>query len=292
MILVTGATGQFGSKVVEHLLKKGINPSGISVLVRDISKANSLKDKGVHIKEGDYANPNSMVQALQGVDKLLLVSSNNREAIEIRTMHHQNVIKAAQEANVKHIVYTSFVRKPGFEDSAIADFQNSHVETEKSLLESGIDYTILQNGIYAEMILAFSGDKVAETNTILFPAGEGKAGWVLREELAEAAVHVLITVGHRNKTYILTNTESIGFYDVAEYISEALGKKISYKSPAIDEFQEILKKAGIPDMHIDMFIMWSTAISQQTMGVEDNTLATFLNREPSSMRQFIGKVYK
>ena len=84
MILVTGATGQFGSKAVEHLLKKGVQPSAIAVLVRDSNKAKDLA-KGIAIREGDYSDQLSMVKAFTGVDKLLLVSSNNREAIENRT---------------------------------------------------------------------------------------------------------------------------------------------------------------------------------------------------------------
>jgi NAD(P)H dehydrogenase (quinone) len=291
MILVTGATGQFGSKVVEHLIKKGVNPSEISVLVRDATKATSLKEQGVHIKEGDYTDHSSMVQAFQGLDKLLLVSSNNREAIENRTEHHKNAIKAAKASGVNHIVYTSFVRKPRYEDSAIADFQNSHVETEKYLKESGVSYTILQNGIYTEMILAFLGDKVADTKTILFPAGEGKASWVLREELAEAAAHVLITKDHINKTYTLTNTESVDFTSIAQNISEVLGEKIDYKSPDINEFKTTLEKAGVPEIYIGMFTMWSTALKQQTMDKEDDTLSTFLDRKPTSVSQFIEKVY-
>lgn len=291
MILVTGATGQFGSKAVEHLLEKGVNPTEISVLVRDSDKAISLKEKGVHIKEGDYTDHGSMVQAFLGVDKLLLVSSNNREAIENRTLHHKNIIKAAKEAKVNHIVYTSFVRKPGYEDSAIADFQNSHVESENYLKESGIDYTILQNGIYAEMILAFVGDKVAETENILFPGGEGKASWVLREELAEAAAHVLTTANHKNKTYSLNNIESIGFNAIAQDISEVLNKKVKYTSPDVNEFKAIMEKAGVPEMYIGMFTMWGTAIAQQTMDKENDTLSNFLNRKPTSVSQFIAKVY-
>ncbi|MCD0472622.1 SDR family oxidoreductase [Flavobacterium sp. JAS] len=291
MILVTGATGQFGSKVIEHLLKKGVCPTGISVLVRDSDKAISLKQKGVHIKEGDYTDHDSMVKAFRGVDKLLLVSSNNREAIENRTLHHKNVIEAAKEAKVNHIVYTSFVRKPGYEDSAIADFQNSHVESENYLKESGIDYTILQNAIYAEMILAFVGDKVAETENILFPAGEGKASWVLREELAEAAAHVLTTEDHKNKTYSLTNSESIGFNTIAQNISEVLNKKVKYTSLDVNEFKAIMEKAGVPEMYIGMFTMWGTAIAQQTMDKDDDTLSNFLNRKSTSVSQFIAKVY-
>lgn len=291
MILVTGATGQFGSKAVEHLLNKGVDPSEISVMVRDPAKAISFKEKGIHIKEGDYNDHDSMVRAFRGVDKLLLVSSNDRKAVENRTSHHVNVIKAAREAEVNHIVYTSFVRKPGYERSSISDFQNSHVESENFLKQSGIDYTILQNGIYAEMILAFVGDKVGKTENILFPAGDGEASWVLREELAEAAAHVLTTEGHKNKTYSLTNTESVGFIAIAEDISEVLNKKIRYTSPDINEFKVIMEKAGVPEMYIGMFTMWGTALAQQTMNKEDDTLSTFLNRKPTSIGQFIAKVY-
>jgi len=79
---------------------------------------------------------------------------------------------------MKHIIYTSFVRKPNYQDSAIAEFQNSHFESENALKNSGMAYTILQNGIYAEMIFAFMGNNVAETENIFFPAGNGKASWV------------------------------------------------------------------------------------------------------------------
>ena len=100
---------------------------------------------------------------------------------------------------MKHIIYTSFVRKPNYQDSAIAEFQNSHFESENALKNSGMEYTILQNGIYAEMIFAFMGNNVAETENIFFPAGNGKASWVLREELAEAAAHILTTQGREIK---------------------------------------------------------------------------------------------
>ncbi|WP_345949277.1 SDR family oxidoreductase [Mucilaginibacter sp. PAMB04274] len=291
MILVTGASGHFGSKAVEHLLKKGIDPQEITVLVRDLVKAEFLKEQGVKIKEGNYSDYNSMVEAFIGVDKLLLVSSNDREAIENRTQHHKNAIDAAREAGVKHIVYTSFVRKLGFEGSAIAGFQNSHVQSEEYLKQSGIAYTILQNGIYTEMILAFVGDKVAETGTFLFPAGNGKASWTLREELAEVAAHVLITGNHQNKTYTLTNTESVGFNAIAQCISEALDKKINYKSPDVNEFRSVLENSGVPGMYIDMFIMWSTGVAEGMMDLEDSTLASLLGRKPTSVSQFIGQVY-
>lgn len=103
MILVTGATGQFGSKAIDHLLNKGVHPSDMSVLVRDAAKAKSLADKGIELRVGDYTDYDSLVTAFEGIDKLLMVSSNDREAVENRTAQHINVIKAAKTAQVKHI---------------------------------------------------------------------------------------------------------------------------------------------------------------------------------------------
>ncbi|RNI27257.1 SDR family oxidoreductase [Rufibacter immobilis] len=291
MILITGATGNFGSKAIQHLLNKGLPAKDIAALVREGEDAQPLRDKGIDVRMGDYADVVSMRKAFAGVDRLLLISSSDRGPVENRTKHHINAITAAKEANVKHIAYTSFVRKPGHEDSAIADFENSHVESEKFLKDSGIKYTILQNGIYQEMILAFVGEKVAETGAILFPAAAGKASWVLREELAEAAINALTTEGHENKTYNLTNNTSVGFEEIAQYITAALGKDIHYSSPNVEDFKAILGKAGVPDMYIGMFVMWGTAVAEGMMDVEDTTLESLLGRKPTTVKQFIDQVY-
>ncbi|MBC3542421.1 SDR family oxidoreductase [Rufibacter sediminis] len=292
MILITGATGNFGSKAIQHLLNKGVAAKDIAALVRDGEDAQPLKDKGIQVRMGDYADVESMRKAFAGVDKLLLISSSDRGPVENRTKHHINAITAAKDANVQHIAYTSFVRKPGYEASAIADFENSHVASEKFLKESGIKYTILQNGIYQEMILAFIGEKVAETGTILFPAAGGKASWVLREELAEAAVNVLTTEGHENRTYNLTHNASVGFEEIANYISEAVGQEIKYLSPKVEEFKAILEKAGVPELYIGMFVMWGTAVAEGMMDLEDTTLESLLGRKPTTVQQFIEQVYK
>lgn len=291
MILVTGATGQFGSKAIDHLLKKGVRPSEISALARNAANADDLKNRGIEVKAGDYTDYDSLVKAFQGVEKLLLVSSNDRQAVENRTAQHINIIKAAKEANVKYIVYTSFVRKTNFEDSSIAAFQNSHAQTEAYLISSGVDYTILQNGIYLEMIPVFAGEKVAETGVILFPAGEGKASYVLREELAEAAAHVLTTEGHEQQIYSLTNSASVSFSEIAEAIGYKLGKDIRYESLDVDIFESKMKQFGVPDLYIGMFTMWAQAQAQGTMDVFNNTLEGFLGRKPTTMPQFIAQVY-
>lgn len=291
MILVTGATGQLGAKAIDHLLNKGVEAADIAALVRDAAKAQELEEKGINIRIGDYSDYDSLVGAFQGVDKLLLVSSSDRGSVENRTAHHIEVIKAAKEANVKHIVYTSFVRKPTFDESAIAAFQNAHLQSEQFLQQSGIVYTILQNGIYLEMIPIFAGSNVAQTGVVLYPAQDGKASWVLRDELAEAAAHVLTTEGHENKIYPLTNTESASFTEIANELSNTLAKAVQYQSPPVNEFESTMKQFGVPDVYIGMFTMWAVAQAQGALDLEDTTLASFLGRKPTSVHEFIHKIY-
>jgi len=291
MILVTGATGQYGTQAIEHLLRKGVEPRRIVALVRDKAKGQQLQDQGIELRIGDYSDVESLRRALQGVDTLLLVSSNDRGAAENRTAHHVNVINAAKEARVKHLVYTSFVRKPSFETSAIAAFQQAHADTEQAIQDSGLPYTILENGIYLEMIPRLIGEKVAETGLILLPAQEGKASWVLREELAEAAAHVLTTTGHENQRYVLTNTEATSFGDIAQELSRRLGKEIHYQSPTVEAFQATLTHAGVPELYIGMFATWARAVAQGLLDVEGTTLAAFLGRKPTTTAQFLTRVY-
>ncbi|RZK33100.1 MAG: SDR family oxidoreductase [Hymenobacter sp.] len=291
MILVTGATGQFGSKAIEHLISKEVNPTQIIAMVRDRAKAKSLLDKGIQVRVGDYTDVDSLVHAFQGVDKLLLVSSSDRGPVVNRTTQHINAIKAAQAAQVKHITYTSFIRKADYAHSAIAAFQQSHVESEVFLKNSGVAYTILQNGMYQEMIPVFAGQQVGQTGLIFFPAGAGQASYVLREELAEAAAHVLTTDGHFNQVYQLANTASVSFYEIARELASVLGKEVTYQSPSVSEFEARLKSENVPDQYIGMFTMWAMALSQATMDVNDSALAKMLGRKPTSVQQFLHQAY-
>ena len=291
MILVTGATGQYGTKVIEQLLNKGVESQHIAALVRDAAKGKRLQDQGIKVRVGDYTDIDSLINAFQGVDELLLVSSNDRGAVANRTAQHVNAIRAAKEAHVKHLVYTSFARREPFADSTIAAFLDSHAQTEQAIEASGLAYTILQNGIYLEMIPIFVG-KAAETGAIVFPAQEGKASWVLRAELAEAAAQVLTTQGHKNKRYVLTNTVAISFSTVAKELSNVMGKEMHYESPRVEQFKATLEQAGVPELYVGMFAAWAGALAEGVLDIEDTTLASFLGRKPTTTAQFISQVYR
>ena len=284
-ILVTGATGNFGKKTIELLLEKGIAATNISALVRDDVKATDLKDKGITIKTGDYDNYESLLAAFQGIDKLLLVSGTD---LENRSKQQLNVVKAAKESGVKHIIYTSFERINETETSPIAFLAKSHIDTDNAIKASGMNYTILRNNLYLDVLPMFLGEQVLESG-IYFPAGEGQAAYVSRNDLAEVAANVLTSEGHENKEYKMNNIENYSMKKIAETLSEITNKTVSYFSPTSEEYKETLKNAGVPNEYIDMFIGFAEAIKQGHFKTTD--LEKLLGRKPTSLSDFLKQVY-
>ena len=287
MILVTGATGHFGKATINFLLKKGVPAASIAALVRDEAKAADLKEKGIVIKKGDYEDYASLIAAFKGVDKLLLVSSSD---IANRSGQQANAVKAAKEAGVPFILYTSFERKNETASSPIAFVAQSHLDTEKAIKASGIAYTIFRNNLYMDFIPVFIGEKVLDTG-VFWPAGETKSGVVLREDMAEAAANVLTSEGHEGKEYAISNSENISFHDVAAQISEAAGKPVAYISPSQEVYKTTLTQAGVPAEYVGMFAAFAEAIKQGEFETSKTDLETLLGRKPVTLSQYLGKVY-
>ena len=287
-ILVTGATGQLGKAAVSELLQK-VAASNVSVLVRDISKAEDLKAKGVNVIKGDYNDYASLVAAFKGVDKLYFVSSSD---VMNRFAQHQNVVKAAVEAGVGHIIYTSAQRKSEDGSSPIALVADAHWQTDNLIKESGLSYTILKHGLYSDILPMFMGDKVIETGTIFLPAGDGKSSYASRNDLAAAGVVVLTTEGHENKVYEFGGTVSYSFHDIAEILSELSSKTINYVSPSADVYSEQLKSYGVPDEMIQGAASFCVAIAQGEFDFPATDLETLLGRKPQTVKEFLKAAYQ
>lgn len=287
MILVTGATGNLGKATIDFLLKKGAAPESIIALVRDAAKAADLAASGVTVKIGDYNDYASLVAAFAGVDKLLLVSGND---IENRSKQQIDVVNAAKEAGVKHILYTSFERKNETATSPIAIIAGSHLATEKAIIESGLKYTLFRNNLYFDVLPMFLGEHVLETG-IFFPAGDGKTAFALRNDMAEAIANVLLSEGHEDKNYYISNTENISIADVAAALSELSGKTIAYNSPSQEVYTETLTNAGVPTEYIQLFAGFAEGIKQGEFATDKTDLEALLGRKPTSINTFLAQVY-
>lgn len=238
MIAITGATGQLGRLVIDQLLQK-IPASQLIALVRDPAKADDLKARGLHIRAADYTQPAALATALQGVEKLLLISSSE---VGKRLEQHRNVIDAAQKSGVKLLAYTSILHA----QNSIMALADEHRETEKLIQASGIPFVFLRNGWYSENYTA-GIPSALQFNALLGSADDGKMSLAARADYAAAAAEVLVRDNQAGKTYELAGDEAYTLADFAAELSRQTGKTIPYNNLPEAEYQAILQHAGLPD---------------------------------------------
>lgn len=287
-ILVTGATGGLGHAVVETLLQT-INSAQLAVLARDPAKAADLQAKGVAVWQGDYSNYESLTAAFAGVEKLYFVATSS---MTDRIQQHENVVKAATAAEVKHLVYTSFQRKTEDGTSPVAFIEEAHLATEKLIKQSGLTYTILKHALYLDVFPPFFGPQVLENNTIYLPADTGRGAYASRHDLAVAGAAVLTSPGHENQTYELAANTTYSLADFAEMLSTLSGRPIQYVAPSPTEFVAQLTQAGVPAENSQMAAALMSAIAQGEFDFPDPTLEKLLGRKPESPTEFLKAAYK
>ncbi len=285
-ILVTGATGHLGTAVVNQLVKN-TNPNNIVALARDENKVKSLKEKGIEVRLGTFDDMASLDKALQGIEKIFLISTADPN----RLLQHKNVVDAAKKADVKFIAYTSaplkdlnsLVAKPLFE---------SHFQTEDYIKKSGLAYAFLRNTIYADMVPFYVGENVFETG-IYLPTGTAKLPFALRREMGEGAANLLLQSDlHQNKAYDITNTELYSFDDVAKVLSDLSGKIVTYTDADVDEFKKLLKERNEPDQTIFMFTALLTDFKNHQFEKTTNDLEELLGRRPATLKEALKELYK
>jgi NAD(P)H dehydrogenase (quinone) len=288
MILVTGATGHFGNATINFLLEKGVQASKILALVRNQEAAEKFKQRGLGAVIADYDDFDALVNAFKGVEKMLFISGSD---IMKRLVQHEQVIKAAQKAGVKHVVYTSFQRKDETATSPLWMVAQSHIQTEIWLKESGMAYTILKNNLYMDFLPGFIGEKVLETGVIYVPAANGKISAVLRAEMAEAAAQILVSDGHQGKAYDFTNEVAVSYEEMAQAISKVAGKEIKYISPSVEEYTNTLSSFGLPAEAIAIFSSFAVAQAKGELDVVSHDLQHLLRRKPLAVLDFISNLY-
>lgn len=286
--LITGVTGSLGKAVLDGLLQK-VSKDEIAVLVRNEEKASELKNSGIDVRIGDYNNESTLIDAFQGVEKLYFVSSSD---LSNRTEQHLNVVHAATKANVKQVVYTSFQRRNETASSPIAAVAQSHLDTEKALMDSGLNYTILKHGLYMDLLPWFIGEQFMENKSIYLPAGEGRAAFILREDLADLAVNILTTAGHENKIYNAFAESAPSMREIATEVSGIVKQEITYVSPFVDEFMTTLSQAGVPAEVSGMLVGFSSAIAAGEFSEVSTDIIDLLGRKPTSVSSFLEQVYK
>ena len=284
-ILVTGASGELGRETLQILLKT-MDSSRLVAMVRDPKKASLLAEQGVEIRRADYLDPSSLAAAFAGVDKVLLVSA---VAFTDRLAQHLNVIEAAEQAGVKHIVYTSIQRKPG-STHIIPMVTESDQATEQALTQSSLDYTVVRNSLYQEVLPLMLGSDWA-AGGIHMTTGDGQAAMASRKDLAQANALILTQPGHAGKTYTLGASEAISFKEIATTLSAITGREVPYRIVSKDDFTIRLTAAGFPLAVADFLHEWVMAVNLGEFSEVTGDLEQLIGRRPQSCKDFIASHY-
>ncbi len=274
MIAITGATGQLGQHVIESLLKT-VPASQIVAIVRNPAKATALSQQGITVRQADYSDEAAFTTALQGIDKLLLISSSE---VGQRAPQHRNVINAAKAAHVKFIAYTSLLHA----DRSPLGLADEHVATEKMLAESGIAYALLRNGWYTENYLA-SAPAALEHGVFIGAADEGKIASATRADYAAAAARVISEDGHAGKTYELAGDAGWTLSQLAAELAKQRGKKVVYQNLSEADFAAALKGVGLPAGLADMLADSDTGASKGGLFDDSHTLSKLIGRPTTSL---------
>lgn len=279
-LFVTGATGALGRLVIDELLKRVPAESIVAgVRSRGHDLAKQLEAQGVEVRVADYTQPSTLATAFEGIDRLLLISSN---AMEERTAQHKNVIDAARYAGVRLVAYTSLLHA----DRSPLGLADVHRQTEAYLKLSGLPFVLLRHGWYTENHVA-SIRPALEHAAVMGSAGEGRFSSATRAELAEADAIVLTSAGQAGRVHELAGDESYSLADLAAAISAASGKPVAYKDMLKPDFKAVLTRMGLPESLAELIA--DADLAAFNGGLEDNSrqLSALLDRPTASWREVV-----
>jgi uncharacterized protein YbjT (DUF2867 family) len=275
-ILITGATGNVGTSLLKHLDTADVE---LRVLAHDESKAQSLRDRGIEAVAGDFLEPETLGPALEGVSAVFLLTPIHPEQVTQAT----NVIKAAKQSGSDPRVVRLSVHQASHQ--APTRISRQHAQIEDELISSGLPYTFLRPQSFMQNTLA-TARTVASQGKIYQPFKDGKLGMIDARDIGEVVAKVLTEEGHEGKVYTLTGPAAISFYDVAEALSEVLGKEVSYVPVPLENAKEAMLSMGIPEWKADALNEYAKAHSE---GYSDWTIDDFeqlTGHPPTSYMKF------
>ena len=278
-ILITGATGHLGSAVIKTLLTE-ISSNQISIITRNEEKKLEFQSNGFNSFIGNYDDINSLENAMNGVDTVLLISAGDQGD---RMQEHRNVIDTAKKNGVKNIAYTS--RSLRDRTSLANKLMVEHFETEDYIKASGLQYTFFRNVLYMDAIQQFVGGAVALERGIFQPAGDGKVAFALRSEMGEAIANVFLKEKFENKIYNFTGDKAYSFYDIATALSELSSKEVKYTNVDAETFSGMMKQRNLPELLIKKILDFVTDIKNNQEADISNELEFYLGRKPTGLKE-------
>ena len=280
-LLVTGASGQLGRRVLELLLEA--HTGQIIAATRTPDKLADFAARGVIVRHADFEDPASLKAAFTGVDRLLLISTDLVDLEERRLRQHLNAVNAADEAGVKHVVYTSLMNpEPGTPVKIAGD----HYGTEQALDASRMGWTVLRENIYTEMLLG-SLPQAVQTGQLYAATGDGKVAFITREDVAQAAAAALAAPFDGRRTLDITGPEALSRYDLARIASDLTGNPVTYIPVPLEAAIQGMMSVGIPQSAAEAYASFDDAVAQGFFEHVSNTVEELTGRKPTSVKEYL-----
>jgi len=233
-VAVTTASGKLGIAIIKAMITE-IGSDNVFGIARSPEKAKSL---GIEIRKGDYNNKDEFMEALKGVEVVLIVSGMDHP--DKRIGQHRNIIEAAKENGVRKIVYTSIVGKDG--SSTFDAIVQSNRQTEKDIMESGLEWSIGRNGLYIEPDVEYIENYKTE-GKIANCAANGLCSYTTREELADAYTQMILHDDRNENIYNLTG-KAITQSQLTGYMNKAFGINLMYRAMTPEAYLELQQKVN------------------------------------------------
>jgi uncharacterized protein YbjT (DUF2867 family) len=279
VIAVTAASGALGRRIAARLVERGVRPR---LVVRDAARAPRLSGPADVVTAAGYHDRESLRAALAGADTVVLISATE-DAHRVRL--HTTAVDAARDARVSRIVYTSFL---GAGPACTFTFGRDHWHTEQHIRASGLGYTFLRDNLYLDVLPYFPGPD----GVLRGPAGIGRFGGVARDDIADAAAGVLTAADptvHDGRTYDLTGPEAISMAEVAEALTVASGRTVSYYAETLSEAYESRSGFGAADWEVAGWVTSYTAIAVGELDVVTTAVADLAGHPPMSFADYLAR---
>ncbi len=279
-LLVTGAAGQLGRRVVELLLES--KAGRVIAGTRNPDKCDDLAKRGAVVRRVDFDQPETLREAVAGVSRVLLISTDSLEPGQ-RGRQHIRAIEALAKSSVEHVVYTSLARAES--DSPVL-LAKDHVVTEEALARSGLGYTILRNNMYTEVLL-MSLPKAVTMGKLFAAAGDGGAAYVTREDCARAAAAALSAAFTGKRTLEITGPSVVTHAELATLASELSGLHVEYVPMEPEALVQAMTQAGLPDGMAKLFASFDVGMARGFFGPVTSAFRDLTGEVPVSVADFL-----
>jgi NAD(P)H dehydrogenase (quinone) len=283
-LLVTGASGQLGRRVIAHLLQTHRVPAGqIIATTRKPETLADLAAQGVQVRSADFDNPASLVTAFSGAQRLLLISTDALDRPGRRLAQHQAAVAAAVQAGVQHVVYTSMPRP---EPGSPIPFAPDHYGTEQALAASPMGWTVLRHSWYMENLF-LNLPQVLGSGQWFTAAGEGRVTHVSREDCARADAAALASASTTSASHLITGPETHTTREIAQLAGEVLGRPLAVVQVSPDALAKGMAAAGVPPFLVPLLVSFDVNTAQGRVETVTDAVKALTGTGPQTLRDFL-----